>query len=53
MDEFVAKIAQSDQVVFRVAARMTAELLVMDLKLLHGSTALTPPTISFEHSPRQ
>jgi hypothetical protein len=32
---------------------MTAELLVVDLKVVHCSTALVPPTIPIENLPAQ
>src|ERR1017187_8752784 len=38
-------IAKSDQIFFPVIARVTAEFLVVDLKVVHCSTALAPPTI--------
>jgi hypothetical protein len=53
MDQFVTMIANSDQVVLRVVARVTSELLVVDLQLLHCSTTLAPPTIALENLPAQ
>ncbi len=35
MDQFVTLIAESNDVLLGVVARVTAELLVVDLKLLH------------------
>lgn len=49
MDHFVATIAKSDQVLFCVIAGPTAELLVVNLKLLHGPTGLTPPVIPLQY----
>ena len=48
MSEFVTGIAKCNQVFFRVIARVTAELLVVNLKVLHGSTGLAPPSIPFQ-----
>jgi hypothetical protein len=45
----VTTIAKSDQIFFRVIARVTAEFLVVDLKVVHCSTALAPPTIPLEN----
>jgi len=38
--------AESDQVLFRIVARVTAELLVVYLKLLQGATPLAAPTVA-------
>jgi hypothetical protein len=35
MDQFVTLIAESNDVLLGIVARVTAELLVVDLKLLH------------------
>ena len=46
MDHSVAIIAKSDQVLFRIIAGLTTELLVVHLKLLHSPTGLTPPIVA-------
>ncbi len=46
MNLLVTTIAERNQVLFRVMAGVTAEFLVVDLQLLHGSAALAPPAIS-------
>lgn len=43
--EFVTSLTKRDQVFFRIVARVTAELLVVDLKVKHCSAALAPPII--------
>ena len=45
MDSFVTTIAKRNEVLFRVVTRVTAELLVVNLKLLHRSAGLAPPPI--------
>ena len=42
----VASVAKCNQVVFAIAARLTAELLVVNLEICHSSAALTSPPIS-------
>jgi hypothetical protein len=38
MDQRMATIAQRDEIIFDVAARMGAQLLVVNLKRLHAAT---------------
>jgi len=49
MYKSVTIITKRDQVFFRVVARVTSEFFVMNLKLLRGSTILTPPGVSLEY----
>ena len=49
MDRLVAVIAQYNQIILIVAARMTTELLVVNLKIRHRATTLTTPTVSAEY----
>jgi hypothetical protein len=49
----VAMLAKGNQVIFRIGARVTAELLVVDLESLPCSTALAPPTIPLKDLPAQ
>jgi hypothetical protein len=51
--EFVTSLAKSDQVFFRIVSRPTAELFVVNLKLLNGSTTLTPPPVSLDYPSAQ
>jgi len=41
--------AKRDQIAFTIAARVAAELLVVDFKVGHGTTQLTAPAISAQH----
>jgi hypothetical protein len=43
----VATHAQSNQIVHHVAAELTPGFHLMNLQTFHGTTHLTPPTISF------
>ena len=43
-------VARRDDIVFGIPARVTAEFLMMNLKVRHRATALTPPAISLEDS---
>jgi len=38
--------AKRDQIAFTIAARVAAELFVVDLKIGHGTAQLTAPAIS-------
>ena len=49
MDHFVATIAKSDQVLLRIVASLTAELLMVNLELLHSPTGLTPPIVALQY----
>ena len=49
MDSFVTTIAKRNEVLFRVVTRVTAELLVVNLKLLHRSAGLAPPPIPLKN----
>jgi hypothetical protein len=49
MSQLMTMITKSNEVFFRVVARATAEPLVVDLKVLPGSTGLTHPTIPLEN----
>lgn len=44
----VASIAQRDQVLFRIVARVTPEIFMVDLKVGHRAACLASPTISAE-----
>jgi len=46
VDRLVAVIAQCNQIIVFVAARMTTELLVVNLKIRHGTATLASPTVS-------
>ena len=43
-------VAQSDEIVFGILARVTAEFLMMNLKVRHRATALTLPAIPLQDS---
>ena len=49
VDEFVAIIAKSDQVLFGIAARATAEFLVVNFQIRHRPARLTAPSIAAEY----
>jgi hypothetical protein len=49
----VTSLAEGNQVFLRVIAQVTAELLVVDLKVLPCSTALAPPTVPLKNLPAQ
>jgi len=42
----MARGAKRDQVLFRVMARVTPKLFVMDFKVRHGAARLTPPAVA-------
>jgi hypothetical protein len=42
--------AKRNQVVHHIAPKPAPSFHVMDLQAFHGTTLLTPPTISFEHT---
>ena len=44
----MTRIAKCDQILFRVAPRVAAELLVVDFEIRHRAARLTPPTIAAE-----
>jgi hypothetical protein len=46
----VTSVAQGDEVVFIVIARVAAELLVVNFKVDHGSTVLTTPAVPPQYS---
>jgi hypothetical protein len=49
MHLFVTFGAQRDQVRFHVATRMTAELEVVHLQMLHASASLASPAVAIQH----
>jgi hypothetical protein len=53
MDLRMAPRAQCDQVLFLVAARVTSELLVVDLQVPHAAATLAAPAVTFQESPVQ
>jgi hypothetical protein len=46
----MAVSTECDQIVHRIATQLAPTFHVMDVKVLHRTAFLTPPTISFKHS---
>jgi hypothetical protein len=49
----VTRIAQRDQVLFRVIPGVTAKFFVMDFKIGHAAAGLASPAIPAEHMPAE
>ena len=49
----MAAVAQSDQVFFRVAARVAAELLVVNFQVRFFAADLASPAITLQDGPMQ
>ena len=49
MTILVTRRAERNQVVRHIASELAPSFHMMDLQVLHGTTVLTPPAVSFEN----